>query len=318
VMSNSFRAYIQRFSKIYEAASIDECYVDMTKPLFHCPDPTAYLRNLQNGLLEETGLKCSIGIAPTKWLAKMASDMKKPMGLVFLRRRDLESVLYPLPIESFWGIGKKTSPRLKAMGILTIGDLAKRANAEDPALVQEMGKFFYVIKDWVNGYGSDEIDMSPFDPKSIGNSETLMHDSDTEAEIAPVIRRLSDEVAGRARAEKKVGYTISLVVKDTQFKLHNKSVTFHEATNDADTIYDKCLNLYRNYFLGMLVRLVGVTLEKLSDPTKETVQMSFWNYEKFEEQDRTRLLINELNRKFDKPILLRASEAKKGTKNGNR
>jgi DNA polymerase-4 len=318
VMSNSFRAYIQRFSKIYEAASIDECYVDMTKPLFHCPDPTAYLRNLQNGLLEETGLKCSIGIAPTKWLAKMASDMKKPMGLVFLRRRDLESVLYPLPIESFWGIGKKTSPRLKAMGILTIGDLAKRANAEDPALIEEMGKFFYVIKDWVNGYGSDEIDMTPFDPKSIGNSETLMHDSDTEAEIAPVIRRLSDEVAGRARAEKKVGYTISLVVKDTQFKLHNKSVTFHEATNDADTIYDKCLNLYRNYFLGMLVRLVGVTLEKLSDPTKETVQMSFWNYEKFEEQDRTRLLINELNRKLDKPILLRASEAKKGTKNGNR
>lgn len=145
-----------------------------------------------------------------------------------------------------------------------------------------------------------------------------MHDSDTEAEIAPVIRRLSDEVASRARAEKKVGYTLSLVVKDTQFKLHNKSVTFHEATNDADTIYDKCLNLYRNYFLGMLIRLVGVTLEKLSDPSKETVQMSLWNYEKFEEQDRTRLLINELNRKLDKPILLRASEAKKDKKDGNR
>jgi hypothetical protein len=68
----------------------------------------------------------------------------------------------------------------------------------------------------------------------------------------------------------------------------------------------------------MMIRLVGVTLEKLSDPSKETVQMSFWNYEKFEEQDRTRLLINELNRKLDKPILLRASEAKKGPKNGNR
>jgi DNA polymerase-4 len=107
VMSNSFRGYIERFSKIYEAASIDECYVDMTKPLLHCPDPTKYLRDLQNGLFKETGLKCSIGIAPTKWLAKMASDMKKPMGLVFLRRRDLESVTLPPPDRSLLGHRKE-------------------------------------------------------------------------------------------------------------------------------------------------------------------------------------------------------------------
>jgi len=318
VMSNSFVAYLQRFSKIYESASIDECYVDMTKPLKDCPDPKQYLLDLQQGLLNETGLKCSIGIAPTKFLAKMASDMKKPMGLVFLRRRDIPTLLYPLPIEAFWGIGKKTSPKLRAMGITTIGELAKRANALDPLLMEELGKFFYVIKDWVNGYGSDTIDMAPFDPKSIGNSETLMHDCDTEEEIAPVIKRLSEEVASRARADKKVGCTVTLVVKDTAFHLHNKSVSFRDSTNDSEEIYSKALNLYRTSFLGLLIRLVGVTLGKLSDPSKETVQMSLWNYEKFEEQDRTRLLINELNRKMEKPLLMRGSEVKKkGGKHGD-
>ena len=77
---------------------------------------------MQFDLKSETGLSCSIGIAPTKWLAKMASDMKKPMGLTFIRRRDIPAILYPLPIENFWGIGKKTTPRLRNLGILTIGD----------------------------------------------------------------------------------------------------------------------------------------------------------------------------------------------------
>jgi len=318
VMSNSFFAYVKRFSPLVESASIDECYVDMTKPLHGNQDPKKYLRDLQMGLLKETGLKCSIGVAPTKFLAKMASDMRKPLGLTFLRRRDIPGLLYPLPIESFWGIGKKTSPRLRGIGIKTIGDLAKRANEGDPALINELGKFFYVIKDWVNGYGSDVIDMAPFDPKTIGNSETLMHDCDTEDEINPVIRRLSDEVSSRAQAERKVGYTITLVVKDTEFRLHNKSSTSREATNDAKTIFDKALAMYKANYLGMLIRLVGVTLGKLSDPVKETVQMSLWNYEEFEEKDQTRLLINELNRKLDKPLLMRGSEAKKGGNDGDR
>lgn len=317
VMSNSFFAYIRKFSTLVEAASIDECYVDMTKPLHGSQDPKKYLLDLQMGLLKETGLRCSIGIASTKFLAKMASDMHKPLGLTFLRRRDLPQLLYPLPIESFWGIGKKTSPRLRSIGINTIGDLAKRANGNDPILIEELGKFFYVIKDWVNGYGSDEIDMTPFDPKSIGNSETLMHDCDTEDEVAPVIKRLADEVAMRAKAERKVGYTITLVVKDTEFRLHNKSTTSREATDDSKIIYDKALAMYKDNYLGLMIRLVGVTLGKLSDPAKETVQMSIWNYEEFEEKDQTRLLINELNRKLEKPLLMRGSEAKKGNNHGN-
>jgi DNA polymerase-4 len=104
-------------------------------------------------------------VAPTKFLAKMASEMKKPMGLTILRRKDLKEKLYPLPIESFYGIGKKTAPRLEMMGIKTIGDLKERSDHDDPALKDLLGKFYFVIKDWVNGYGDDVVDPTPFDPE---------------------------------------------------------------------------------------------------------------------------------------------------------
>ncbi|MBO4541458.1 MAG: DNA polymerase IV [Bacilli bacterium] len=323
LMSDSFYVYLKRYSEIIERASIDECFVDMSKAMMGEKDPEGFLRRLQNGLKEETGLSCSIGIAPTKWLAKMASDMKKPMGLTFLRKRDIPTLLYPLPIESFWGIGKKTAPRLRGKGIKTIGDLAAFLEKEDAE--KEFGKFYYTLKQWLNGTSSDVVEVEEEDPKSIGNSETLMHDEDSELDVAPVIKRLSYEVAGRAKSQGLIGQTITLQVKDAHydeqgetFHLKNKSVSFKEGTNDGDFLYERCLELYRANFLGMPIRLVGVSLSKLKNPVTETVQMSFWNYEDYEERDKTKLLINEINRKLDKPALTRASKLKKGNKNGNR
>ena len=325
VMSNSFYVFLRRYSPIIQRASVDECFVDMTNALKEEKNPEKYLRDLQKALYEETKLKCSIGIAPTKWLAKMASDMQKPMGLTFLRKRDIPKMIHPLPIEQFWGIGKKTAPRLRQKGINTIGDLAKLIDSDDPKVKEDFGKFFYTIKDWLHGTSSDVVEVEEEDPKSIGNSETLMHDEDSELDVAPVIKRLAYEVSGRAKAQSLVGRTITLQVKDAQFDeeggsfhLKNKSYSIKEGTDDPDYIYERCLELYRSNFLGMKIRLVGVSLSRLSNPKKETVQMSFWNYESYEEQDKTKLLIHELNRKFDKPVLKRASEAKKGEKDGNR
>ncbi len=325
LMSNAFVAYLKRYSSIIQKASVDECYVDMTAQLQNEKDPEGYLRALQNGLFEQTKLRCSIGIAPTKWLAKMASDMKKPMGLTFLRKRDIPKMVYPLPIESFWGIGKKTAPRLRAQGIQTIGDLAKKVFEENSGIEGEFGKFYYTVKAWLSGTSSDVVEVEEEDPKSIGNSETLMHDEDSELDVAPVIKRLAYEVAGRAKSQGLVGQTITLQVKDAHydeegevFHLKNKSYSFKEGTDDPEFIYERCLELYRSNFLGEKIRLVGVTLSRLKNPKTEVVQMSFWNYEDYEEKDKTKLLIHELNRKLDKPLLKRASEAKKGKKDGNR
>ena len=283
----------------------------MTKALQGVKDPTAYLRQMQFELKKQTGLSCSIGIDPTKWLAKMASDMKKPMGLVFLRRRDIPNVLYPLPIESFWGIGKKTAPALREIGITTIGDLASRIEQEDEALRRLLGKFYDTAKEWVQGRGSDVVETEYPDPKSVGVSETLMMDMQGFDQVAPTLKRLCHEVSSRAGYEKKVGRGVSLHVKDTTFKSHIKSVSLDEPTRDENRLYDIVSRLYKAHYETLEVRLVGVTLEKLGYMARQEVQMSLWNYEQYEEMDQTKLLIAELNRKLDKPAITRLSEAKK-------
>ncbi|MDD3207652.1 MAG: DNA polymerase IV [Bacilli bacterium] len=318
LLSREFFAFVRKYSKKVEKASVDECYVDMTETLKGVADVHAYLVEMQNLLLKKTGLKCSIGVGPTKFLAKMASDMKKPMGLTILRRRDIPKLLYPLPIRDFYGIGRKTSPKLEATGIKTIGDLAKRINADDSDLHLILGKFFFVIKDWVNGYGNDELDLEPWDPKSIGNSSTFMHDTNDFSEIKEMIASLAKEVSERAQAERKKGSTVQIVIKDTEFKTINRSMTFEQPTNEYEVIFDKALTLLERHYKGQLIRLVGVTLQNLIDPRDLVIQMSLFDYRKHEEESTTKLLINELNRKLKKPMLIRASEIdteNKGDKN---
>ena len=314
VYSRSFFSYVRTYSNIIEVASIDECYVDMTAALTGVSDPVAYLRDMQFKLKKETGLSCSIGIAPTKWMAKMASDMHKPMGLTFIRRRDMAEILYPLPIESFWGIGKKTSPRLRSMGILTIGDLAKKCEIDDPTLMSLLGKFYATVKDWVQGKGSDIVDTEPWDPKSVGVSQTLMRDCEGLSEVLPALKEICAEVSRRAKKEGKVGKGMTLHVKDTSFKTHSKAYTFADLTDDEETLFQVSTKLYLQYFDDMTVRLIGVTLEKLCIKARQEVQLTIWNYEKYEEEDKTKLLIADFNRKFDKPALKRLSEIKKEKK----
>lgn len=309
-LSHTFFNFVKQYSDIVEVASVDECFVDMTEVLKNESDQIGFLEKMQLDLLEKTGLSCSIGVAPTKFLAKMASNYKKPMGLTIIRRRDLKKILYPLPIEDFYGIGKKTSPKLKTLGINTIGDLANKINNDDPRLEFLLGKFYYVVKDWVNGYGSDEVEVEPSDPKSIGNSSTFMHDTNDFFEIKEMFALLAKEVSERAQKQRKIGSTVQIVVKDNEFKSITRSITFKEPTNDFAFIFDQVLYLFEKNFKGQLIRLVGVTLQNLIDPRDLVVQMTFYDYEKHEEENMTKLLINELNRKLKKPLLVRASDIK--------
>ncbi len=310
MLSNSFFAFLRRISPLVEPASIDEGYVDMTSVLKNEKNPLLYLQKLQKSIYDELDLKCSVGIAPSKFLAKMASDLKKPMGITVCRRKDMETLIYPLPISSFWGIGKKTAPKLEALGIATIGDFKKRCDENDPAVAELLGKFFFTAKEWVNGYGDDTVNPEPFDPKSIGRMETFSSDTNDYEEISYKIQELAREVATAAQREGKKGKTVSLVVKDTSFKSHDKSSTSKSATNDFEDIYGKALSLYEHNFLGQVIRLVGVSLSSLIDPKEETVQLSFWNYEEYEEMDKTKLLINDFNRKLKGEYLSTLREKK--------
>lgn len=314
MMSHRFRNYIRTITPNIEMASVDELFADFTEVVKNEKDVEKYFRMVQQTLFETTGLKCSIGVGPTKFLAKMGSDYQKPMGLTIIRRRDIKKMLYPLPIEDTFGVGKKTAPRLKSVGIKTIGDLAEALNNDDVNVLNIVGKFSSELKDWINGKGSDKIITEWEDPKSVGNSTTLKEDTNKYEEIKPVFEMLSYEVSERAKRDNRIGNTIQIMVKDTDYKAHNKSITFQNHTNSAKDIFNYAIKLYESNFLDMTIRAVGVTLQNLISVQDMKVQMTFFDYERHEEESKTKLLINDLNRKIKGQPLKRASEIKK---NGN-
>ena len=314
MLSHRFRNYIRTITPNIEMASVDELFADFTDVIKKEKDVEKYFRMVQQTLFETTGLKCSIGVGPTKFLAKMGSDYQKPMGLTIIRRRDIKKIIYPLPVEDTFGVGKKTAPRLKNIGIKTIGDLANALNNDDVNVLNIVGKFSSELKDWLNGKGSDKIITEWEDPKSIGNSTTLKEDTNKYEEIKPVFEMLSYEVSERAKRDNRIGNTIQIMVKDTDYKAHNKSLTFQNHTNSAKDIFNYAIKLYESNFLDMTIRAVGVTLQNLISVQDMKVQMTFFDYERHEEESKTKLLINDLNRKIKGQPLKRASEI---NKNGN-
>ncbi len=307
--STQFFAFLRKYTPLIEPASVDECFADFTNVLKDEKEPLVFLRNLQKDLYKETGLKCSIGVAPTKFLAKMASDMKKPFGLVVIRKRDAKKMLAPLAIEDFFGIGKKTSPHLRAMGINTIGDLIKRIDEEDPATKDVLGKFYFVISDWINGKGDDTINTEPFDPKSIGHSTTLFSDALSVEELEKPLKELSEEVARDAQKRGKKGKTVQLVLKDNEFKVINRSRRLSGLSNRYDDIFKTAMELLKENYNGKPTRLIGVTLQQLHNPKETYEQLSiFDNYEQIKEENETRLLIGDLNRQMHKSVFKTAAD----------
>ena len=177
-----------------------------------------------------------------------------------------------------------------------------------------VGKFSEELTLWVNGYGSDEIITEYDDPKSIGNSTTLPSDTNEYETIKNTFELLAEEVSLRAKKESMIGNTIQIMVKDTNYRPHNKSITIDKATNNAKDIFNVALKLYEKNFLDMTLRAVGVTLQNLINIKDVSIQMTFFDYERHEEESKTKLLINDLNRKIKGAPLKRASEVKDGHK----
>ena len=314
-LSYEFKSFVKQYTKLVEEASVDEVYADFTNVLKGVKDVEKFFKDFQDLLFDTTGLKCSIGVAPTKFLAKMGSDYKKPMGITIIRRKDIAKIIYPLDISDMFGVGKKTAPRLKSIGVKTIGDLKKRLDDNDVDVLNIVGKFAFELKNWLNGYGDDKVITQFDDPKSIGNSTTLKEDTSNYEIIKNTFDLLSQEVSYRAKKDNLMGTTIQIMVKDPNYKAHNKSLSFDTPTNNHQDILNIALKLYEKNYLNMTIRAVGVTLQNLMSQKDLAIQMTFFDYERHEDENRTRLIINEINRKISGTgKLIRASELDKNKK----
>jgi DNA polymerase-4 len=313
---NEFMSIIKHYFTVIEVASIDECYVDASELLNKTNEPLKFVYNLQQEILTKTGLKCSIGVANNKFLAKMASDMKKPLGITCLGPNDIKDKLWPLDIGDMFGVGKKTAPRLKEIGINTIGDLA---NFQDEYQLKSiLGKYYYVLIKRANGVDDEPVISDAGPLKSVGNSTTLSEDTMDIEFLKQILYELSTTVHKRAVEGRLVGNTIAIAIKYSDFKVINRSMKIDSYTNDLARIYSTAVKiLIDNYEQTKKVRLLGVTLQDVKPLDEVVVQMSLFDSQLVNEaNDKTKNMIKELNQKMGKDILIKASDLliKKGKK----
>lgn len=246
-----------------EAFSIDESFLDVTRSirLFGSAERIAYL--IKARIRHNFGITCSIGIAPNKLLAKLASDMQKPDGLTIIEPENVKRILEHLPVKELCGVGRKMERHLLMMGIRTCGELAL---CDETRLTRKFGVVGKRLK--LMGQGIDDSPVIPFGEeeqvKSVGHSRTLERDIDDPQEIRRFLLQLSEMVGSRARRYNVSGKTISLYVRYADFfSSWGRQTTLNSCTNQSDDIYKGALSILNSVKLEQPVRLLGVTLSNL-------------------------------------------------------
>ncbi|UJF28360.1 DNA polymerase IV [Planococcus sp. 107-1] len=308
IASKAMFEILRSYTDLVEPVSIDEGYIDMTE-LAQERNAVSLAEEIQQRILAELDLPCSIGIAPNKFLAKTASDMKKPMGITILRKREIREKLWPLPVIEMHGIGESTADKLKNLSIVTIGDLAQ-ANA---GLIKEkMGKNGLRLQNRANGIDDRAVDPeSIYDTKSVGTSTTLPIDETDEENLKAIFRKLSAKVANRLEAKELAGPTVSIQTRSSEWKNRTRSVTLRNTVWKADDIFRNAWQLFIKNWNGEPLRLVGVTVSNVAAKEDMTEQLSIFNFQEHAKEEPILNLISQLETKFGKNVLSKGVKLKK-------
>ena len=261
--SRLFKSVLLDITSIMENAGIDEAYLDISDE----PDSNeAIVAKIRAGILEKTGLTCSIGIAPNKLLAKIASDMQKPNGLTVLAGDDIKGKLWPMPIRKLYGIGPKTEEHLKAMHIETIGQLAA---LPVEVLVRNFGfSYGHYLHEAARGIDENPL-ITHWEPKSFSRETTFQADVGDWQTIARTIAELTRDVVSELTQRGYCGRTVSLKIRYENFRTVTRACSAPEALCKADEIRRMAFScLKRVELTGRKIRLVGVRLGNLEKNPK--------------------------------------------------
>ncbi len=283
------------FTPLVEPVSIDEAFLDVTGSTQLFGQPQDIAKKIKNTVFKETGLTVSAGVAPSKFVAKIASDIDKPDGLTIVPRDRVRQFLDPLPIGKMWGVGKKTRDVLVRLGIQTIGDLSRSPAS---ALEKKLGKHGISIHRL--SMGIDERDVVPaHDVKSIGHEKTFPADILEINSVRKEILSLADKVARRMRREGVAGRTITLKVKYSDFAQITRSITLPRSTDDGPEIYSTACRLLEKTQVGRRpVRLLGVSLSQLSFPGRREQLSLFHQGATSEKRKELNTALDSLSEKF--------------------
>lgn len=310
-LSSQFMNIISEYTDQIEVASIDECYADVTDKIIHYAKPLDLAWEIQKRILTEVGLPCSIGVGPNMFLAKMASDMKKPMGITVLRIRDVPEKMWPLPISDMRGVGAKTLPFMEELNIKTIGDLANYKNLNE--LRDVFGRNTEEIIARANGHDDRVIEMET-ESKSMGVSETMLEDVTDYEELRGMLRMLARKLSSRLKEEHKLGSRITLRICYYDFRNADRSLHKEQPIYKPDDLFLAAITLFdANWDEGEAVRLLGLSVsEFMSEDAAK--QMNLFSPETEDEKEETREVLSDLNRLLGTKAFVRASTLLKGTK----
>jgi DNA polymerase-4 len=256
--SQQIMSLLSNYSPVVEQNSIDEAWLDMTGTEMLFGKPLEAAKKIMNEIKDKLSLWCSIGISENKFLAKMAAEMKKPMGITELWEKDVPAKLWPLPIRSMYGIGEKTASKLISIGIQTIGCLAESDKDE---IISIMGKPGIKIHAHANGHDASPcVPNLPGDMKSIGRSTTLSEDITDIKKAKVVLLELADEVGMTARRHGKKGCTVQISLKYSNFQTISRQMKIPQTSTTNDIYETGCRLLEQNWNPSKPVRLIGISL----------------------------------------------------------
>jgi DNA polymerase IV len=259
--SKAVMAVLRRFTPLVEPISIDEAFLDVTGSRILFGDGDAIGRRIKDEVKASVDLTISVGVATTKLVAKIASDLRKPDGLVVVEPGDEEAFLAPLEIRRLWGVGEKSAAVLREYGVRTIGDLAA---LPDDLLVRRFGKHGASLAQRARGVDDDLVGGRDA-AKSIGHEHTFDVDTSDREVIERTLLGMSEGVAGRLRDSGVRASTITVKIRDTTFRTITRQRTLPEPTDLTDPIFRAALELARPEVRGLRIRLLGVTASGLGE-----------------------------------------------------
>ena len=312
-LSHQFFNILLSYSQKLEIASIDEGYIDMSDYIItHHIHPADLALEIQNKVLRQIHLPCSIGISPNKFLSKMASDMKKPLGIVMLTKSNIREKLWPLPVDEMFGIGKKTAPYLKEAGIQTIGDVANYDNYQTLRSILGRHALLYYYK--ANGKDDSKVIYEDYDLKSISNSTTFLNDINDLSSLEEEFRPLAMTVHQRAIKSRLLTNTIVITLKYSNFKSINRQMNIDHYTNSYEEIYSYAMMLLRKHYDYKPIRLIGLSINNLKKEGKINEQLSFFTEIKSDRESREVQvddIIKQLNKNNNTHLMKASSLLKK-------
>ena len=292
-------AILDRFSDRVEPVSIDEAFLDATGSGRALGSGETIARKLKQAIQGETGLTASVGVASSKLVAKVASDMHKPDGLTVVALGTEAAFLAPLPVRRLWGVGPKLEETLAKLGVTTIGELA----ALDPArLERKLGTHGHDLLRLARGEDDRDVAREPAGYKSMGQEHTYDEDTADAARLRSTLLQLADGVAARLRAHGLRARTVTLKYRDEDFKTTTHALTLKQGLDSGDALFEVASRLFRDVHGRRRVRLLGIYTSHFGD---KAPQLGLFEAPPPESRvDRVR---DELRRRFGDEAVTRAS-----------